>query len=244
MNKKDECILVKELLPIYCDDAVGEEGKELIEKHLQECEDCSTYKNELEQMKAEEEENQDNLETIKTEQATEVSKKLRRHKKKMDIISTAAIILIWIGFMCCFQVVEVSGTSMQPTYLNGERLLTNRIVYHMKSPERGDVVSVALEDMTLLKRVVGVPGDTIEIKNNAVYINGKAVKIKGQKGDIQANDLEYPLTLGKDEFFVMGDNVEVSMDSRSSSVGIINRDEIRTRIVCRFLHFKPKNSES
>ena len=92
--------------------------------------------------------------------------------------------------------------------------------------------------MTLLKRVVGVPGDTIEIKDNAVFINGKSVKIKGEEGQIEPGDLTYPLTLGKDEYFVMGDNVEVSLDSRSSSVGVIERDEIRTKFLCRFFSFK------
>ena len=156
----------------------------------------------------------------------------------MDFISTVAVVFVWLAFMICFQVVEVSGISMKPSFQDGERLLMNRVVYHLRSPKQGDVVSVALEDMTLLKRVVGVPGDTIEIKDNAVFINGKSVKIKGEEGQIEPGDLTYPLTLGKDEYFVMGDNVEVSLDSRSSSVGVIERDEIRTKFLCRFFSFK------
>lgn len=236
--EKKECVLVKELLPIYCDEAISEEGKSIIEEHLQECEECNTYKEELEQIKKEAQLQQDEMEEAKNEQAAEVSKKLRRHKNKVDIISTAAIFAVWLCFMICFQVVEVSGTSMVPSYQDGERLLMNRVIYRVTSPKRGDVVSVALEDMTLLKRVVGLPGDTIEIKDNAVYINGKQEKIKGEEGEIFPGDLQYPLTLGKDEYFVMGDNVAVSLDSRSSQIGIIDRDEIRTRFVCRFFHFK------
>lgn len=238
MKKKEECALVRELLPIYCDDAVGDEGKAVIEKHLKECKECSTYKEEIAKMKEEEEASQDKMEAVKTEQVTKVSKKLRRHKKKVDLISTVAVVFVWLAFMISFQVVEVSGISMEPSFQDGERLLMNRVVYHLRSPKQGDVVSVAQEDMTLLKRVVGVPGDTIEIKDNAVFINGKSVKIKGEEGRIEPGDLIYPLTLGKDEYFVMGDNVEVSLDSRSSSVGVIERDEIRTKFLCRFFSFK------
>ena len=86
MKKKEECALVRELLPIYCDDAVGDEGKAVIEKHLKECKECSTYKEEIAKMKEEEAASQDKMEAVKTEQVTKVSKKLRRHKKKVDLI--------------------------------------------------------------------------------------------------------------------------------------------------------------
>lgn len=237
MEKKEECVLVKELLPIYCDDAVSEEGKDIIERHLENCKDCSTYKEELLILKEEEKESGQKLEEIQTEHATEVSKKLRRRRQRIDFISTAVIIAVWLGFLCCFQVVEVSGISMEPSFEDGERLLMNRIVYHVSDPKRGDVVSISLEDMTLLKRIVGVPGDTVEIRDNAVYINEEAVDIDGEEGMITPGEQKYPITLGKDEYFVMGDNVEVSLDSRSQEVGVIKRDEIRNRFTCKFFRF-------
>lgn len=237
MEKKEECVLVKELLPIYCDDAVSEEGKNIIERHLEICQDCTTYKEELIKLKEEEKESEQKLEESKTEHATEVSKKLRRHRQRTDLISTAVIILVWLGFMCCFQVVEVSGISMEPSFEDGERLLMNRLVYHVTEPKRGDVVSISLEDMTLLKRIVGVPGDTVEIKDNAIYINEKEVEINGEEGMITPGEQNYPIALGEDEYFVMGDNVEVSLDSRSQEVGVINRDEIRYRFTCKFFKF-------
>lgn len=234
---KKECILVRELLPIYCDGAVGEEGKQVIEAHLKDCEECNTYKQEMSQRKKELEA-EDKIEAVKEKQVTEASKKLRKHNKWTDVISIAAMVSVWLIFMCCFQVVEVSGISMQPGFKDGERLLMNRVAYHITVPKQGDVVSVVLKDMTLLKRVVGIPGDTIEIKEKAIYINGKAEKIEGEEGVISPGELQYPLTLGKDEYFVMGDNVEVSLDSRSQEIGIIKRAEIKTKYVCRFFPFK------
>lgn len=237
MEKKEKCTLVKELLPIYCDDAVGEESKQVIEKHLEECVECNTYKNELETIKKEDKESLDKAEDENTKQAAEVSKKLRRRKQKRELLSTAAFVLAWICLMWCFQMVEVSGISMEPSYHDSERLIMNRAIYHIKSPKRGDVVTVAMKDMTLLKRVVGEPGDVIDIKDSAVFINGKKVKIEGEKGIIEPGQQQYPITLGDDEYFVMGDNVEVSLDSRSESVGTIKRDMIKSKLLCRFLHF-------
>lgn len=236
--EKKECVLIKELLPIYCDDAVSEESRAIIEDHLETCSECDDFKNEIIEMKKEEMEVDKKIEETKTEYASEVSKKLRRHKKKVDTISMIAIVALWVVFMYCFQVVEVSGISMQPTFQDGDRLLMNRVIYHITEPKRGDVVMVNLEDMSILKRVVAVPGETIDIKDHAIFIDGKQIEIEEEEGTILPGELTYPITLGEDEYFVMGDNVEVSLDSRSSEVGVVERDEIRTKYACRFFKFK------
>lgn len=157
---------------------------------------------------------------------------------KVDTISMIAIVALWVVFMYCFQVVEVSGISMQPTFQDGDKLLMNRVIYHITEPKRGDVVMVNLEDMSILKRVVAVPGETIDIKDHAIFIDGKQIEIEEEEGTILPGELTYPITLGEDEYFVMGDNVEVSLDSRSSEVGVVERDEIRTKYACRFFKFK------
>jgi len=235
MNKKEECILVKELLPIYCDNATSEETKEVIENHLADCEECSTYKDELVHMKEQEGKEEEKIEEDKTEQVKEVSKKLRLKKYRSDLIYVLCLASFLIIYFSCFQMVEVYGVSMEPSYHDGQHLMMSKLAYHLHSPERGDVVSVTNDDMSLLKRVVGLPGETIEIKESAVFINGKKVEIKGQEGNIVEGEIDYPITLGKDEYFVMGDNVSVSYDSRY--FGPVTKGDIRTKYLCNWFHF-------
>ena len=237
MEEKKECILVKELLPLYCEDAVSEESKQVVENHLENCSDCKEYHQELMTVKDDVEIQQEKLEESQTEHVAQVSKRLRKRKKISDLVSTFALVAVWLAFVICFQQCEVSGVSMQPTFQDGERLLMNRVVYRICDPKRGDVVSAHADDMTLLKRVVGVPGDTIDIRDNQVFINGEAVKIKGQEGEIVPGELTYPITLGKDEYFLMGANVAVSYDSRYLGVGTVNKEDIRTKYMCRFFSF-------
>lgn len=238
MEERKECILIKELLPLYCDDALSNESKEVVEEHLERCSDCRAYYEELKAVKDDDLLHQERLEESHTEHATEVSRKLRKRKKIGDLVSTFVLIAVWLGYIMCFQQAEVSGISMQPTFEDGERLLMSRVSYLIGDPKRGDVVSANADDMTLLKRVVGVPGDTITIEDNQVILNGEPVKIEGQEGVIEPGEQSYPITLGKDEYFLMGDNVEVSYDSRYLGVGTVTKDNIRTKYLCRFFSFK------
>lgn len=122
--------------------------------------------------------------------------------------------------------VRVTGASMSPTLKDGEIML----LYKLAKIERNDIVVVNSDstDGYIIKRVIGMPGDTIEYKNNKLYINDKIKKDKfasGKTGDIPKT------TLGKDEYFVMGDNREWSKDSRI--IGSVKKSEIKgkTKIV-------------
>ena len=127
------------------------------------------------------------------------------------------------------QRVSTAGDSMAPALRNGDVLLINRAVYHLKSPARGDIVAFRQEENGhfSVKRIVGLPGETVQISDGRILIDGKELT-----GDIYASDIEYagaaeqPVKLGDDEYFVIGDNHTASDDSRLPSIGAVSRDEI------------------
>ena len=127
--------------------------------------------------------------------------------------------------------VRVDGNSMNNNLFDGEILILNKLA----SINRYDVVVVKLdsEDEVIIKRVYGMPGEKLEINHNNIYINGKKIKDNYALGKTQ----DYAeITLGNDEYFVLGDNREISKDSRI--VGPINKKEIKGQTVFRLFPFK------
>lgn len=140
------------------------------------------------------------------------------------------MILVAFTFVYLFGVrTSVIGSSMEPTLYNGQEVLIDRFSYYISSPDTGDIV-VFLPNGNenfhyYIKRIIGVPGDTVLISDGIVYVNGEVLESRYvmdmiEDGGIAASGI----TLGEDEYFVLGDNRNNSEDSRSSNVGIV-RDE-------------------
>ncbi|HKM21891.1 MAG TPA: signal peptidase I [Lachnospiraceae bacterium] len=124
----------------------------------------------------------------------------------------------------------VVGSSMEPTLYNGQEILINRIAYQYGSPERNDVIVFRPNGNEnshyYVKRVIGLPGETIQIKQGAVYIDGlpyqnDVVEVTNDPGIAEAE-----IELGVDEYFVLGDNRENSEDSRSGNIGNVSVETI------------------
>ena len=132
------------------------------------------------------------------------------------------IILIVVILVKSFVVstVRVNGNSMYPTLHNKDLMILNKINYNFKNVERFDIVVVKYENHYIIKRVVGLPGETVEYVDNKLYIDGR--KIKDKYNSINQED--FSLKLGNDEYFVMGDNRGDSLDSRI--IGPIDKDDI------------------
>lgn len=145
----------------------------------------------------------------------------------------------------------VDGESMEPTLSDGDSVIIQKFSYYIKDPERYDVIVFPVKDAEsgeenkksyYVKRIIGLPGETVQIQDGYVYINGK--KLTSDKyclsRMLDAGKAEAPVTLGDDEFFVLGDNRNMSTDSRSSYVGMVKKKDISGEVFFRlwpFSHF-------
>lgn len=124
----------------------------------------------------------------------------------------------------------VIGQSMEPTLQDGDNLITDKITYRFTDPKRFDIIVFPYRDnrsKLLIKRVIGMPGETVQIIAGDVYING--YELNDGYGNALMTDpglATDPIVLGEDEYFVLGDNRNNSQDSRFASVGNIRRSEI------------------
>lgn len=143
-----------------------------------------------------------------------------------------ALILAWILRSLVIQPYRVEGSSMEANLHDGERLFINRLVHRLRPPQRGEVVVVDLpdEDITIIKRIVGLPGESVEIKDDAVYIDGQALSEPYLTQTTQGVYERVQIPAG--HFFVLGDNRGDSRDSRSMSVGFVAAKQIKGQAVC------------
>jgi len=116
-----------------------------------------------------------------------------------------------------FQNFVVEGSSMFPTLIQGDRLIVSRLSYVIGEPERGDIIVFQYPygpEKDYVKRIIGLPGETVSIKNGTVIIDGKPLPAEDYVKN-KSRETKAPVTLGDDEYFVMGDNRTGSSDSRS-----------------------------
>jgi signal peptidase I len=142
------------------------------------------------------------------------------------VIFVVAVIVIAVYVIGLQQIV---GDSMNPTFKNNDVILIDKLTPSFVELKRGDVISFYFEESKyLIKRIIGLPGETLEIKDDKIYINGKA--IKDYVKDVHTSDFslsEYGYErIPDDMYFVLGDNRENSMDSRDYRVGLVKRENI------------------
>lgn len=141
---------------------------------------------------------------------------------------------VFLAFVLVFSVgmrTSVIGDSMEPALHNGQEILMNRILYRISTPRRGDVI-VFLPNGNqnthfYVKRVVGLPGETVQIRDGSVYIDGVLLEENELFDKIADPGIaQNELLLEGDEFFVLGDNRNSSEDSRSGNIGAVKKDDI------------------
>ena len=176
------------------------------------------------------------------ERMTARRRRNRRRYYRYEILSF--VVMLVVLYAACAGVVRyvgqktlVEGSSMAPTLENGDILVVDKISYRLTDPKRFDVVVFRYlykEDSYYIKRVIGLPGETVQIKDGYVYING--TKLEEDFGsDVMNNPGRaiQPVTLGADEYFVLGDNRNISSDSRDPSVANVAKEQIVGKAILR-----------
>lgn len=147
----------------------------------------------------------------------------------------------------CLMRTVVEGNSMEPTLSDADNLLVDELSYHFKKPKRFEIVVFPDRERGgyIIKRVIGLPGEKVEIFEGSVFIDGNLL----QGDEYGAEPIEdagalsdNAMLLGADEYFVLGDNRNESVDSRSEEIGAIKRKQIAGRAFWRLMplwHFGP-----
>ena len=141
------------------------------------------------------------------------------------VVGITFLIIHFVG-----QRTYVSGSSMENTLSDGDNLIVDKLTYRFSDPKRFDIIVFPYkyeENTYFIKRIIGLPGETVQIVDGIIYIDGEALQESYGREVMKNSGLAAdPVTLGEDEYFVLGDNRNDSTDSRDPSVGKIPRDRI------------------
>lgn len=152
------------------------------------------------------------------------------------IIGLSFLIITFVG-----QRSRVDGSSMETTLSDGDNLIVDKISYRFRDPKRYEIIVFPYqykENTYYIKRIIGLPGETVQVKDGYVYINGEQLdEHYGNELMVDPGTAAEPITLGEDEYFVLGDNRNHSSDSREETVGVINRDNLVGRAWIRIWPF-------
>lgn len=165
----------------------------------------------------------------------EVDDEEKRLSMKQEILGW----LLYVGIVICItylvityvgQRTEVSGESMAPNLHSGDNLIVDKLSYRFTDPERYDIIVFPYqyeEGVYYIKRIIGLPGETVLIEDGEVYIDGELLgETYGAEVMDSSGIAGEEIVLGEDEYFVLGDNRNNSKDSRDPSVGILDGDDI------------------
>ena len=181
--------------------------------------------------------------SLPTQQQVEPERKRYRRQKAYNkalsgtiyVLTIVAAVAVLIATLV-LPVLQIEGTSMEPTLVNGDIVLLTKTT----SFNRGELCGFSWNNKLLIKRVIGIPGDWIEIDTDGtVYLNGEKLdEPYAQQLSMGECDLEFPFQVPQEQYFVLGDMRESSIDSRNTLIGCVEKDQIVGKVFFRIWPFK------
>lgn len=181
-----------------------------------------------------------NKNTVTAPSSGEIQTELKRERNKrryrrilkntlytLIIVAAVAVLIATL----ILPVLQISGTSMEPTLNNGEIV----VLFKTSNLDRGDLCGFSYSNKILIKRVIGLPGDIISIDASGnVFVNDEMIDEPYiTEKSFGESDIEYPLTVPEGEYFLMGDQRTTSIDSRNTVIGCVKKDQIIGKIFLR-----------
>ena len=175
---------------------------------------------------------------LPTREQVETERKRYRRQKAYNkalrgtiyVLTIVAAVAVLIATLV-LPVLQIEGTSMEPTLLNGDIVLLTKTTRF----DRGELCGFTWNNKLLIKRVIGLPGDWLEIDTNGtIYLNGKELEEPYvERKALGECDLEFPYQVPQEQYFVLGDMRESSIDSRSTLIGCVPKDQIVGKVLVR-----------
>ena len=231
------CILVEELLPLYQEGSLGEIAAKSIKDHLKQCSSCREKNGQLAAIRKKMDHS--GKAGLSQEESRErgkfltVSKRLRKRRLRNGIMGGLICFCLFCLYQTCFWTTIMDGVSMEPVIHSGDTCIISRIAYIAASPKRDDIVMMQWQEggehWTDIYRIAGIPGDQVRIADGHLTVNGKQVERYegiGIKGAYQDDQRSYSFTVPENQYFFLGDNYEVSLDSRSLGFACVDRKNI------------------
>ncbi len=170
---------------------------------------------------------------------------MRKKKSAFLEYAVSLFLIVFVLFLAPKYIMEkvlVDGTSMENSLHDGEQVLIEKVSRYFDGPERFDVVVFTKNHgtytKTYIKRIIGLPGESVQIIGSRIFINGEEMQEEFGKNPMDtAGIAAEPILLGAEEYFVLGDNRLVSVDSRSKAVGAVSLDEIDGVVFLRVAPF-------
>lgn len=195
----------------------------------------------------EEDEEEEETEESEDNEEEEIEEEEKKNFYKTQILPV--LICIILAFVSAkllssyvVQITIVHGDSMESTVSNDDKLLVGKLNYRISNPKRFDVIVFSKEkDQNLIKRIIGLPGEKVVIKDGVIYIDEEVLDEDYGLDPINKESEPVEMKLGKDEYFVLGDNRSVSLDSRYGAIGAVKKDEIIGEVLMRIYPFNKMN---
>lgn len=158
-------------------------------------------------------------------------KKVLREILNTSLYLLGVLCIVYLVIHFVGQRTQVQGSSMEPTFSTADNLIVDKLSYRFHDPERYDIIVFPLlqeEETFLIKRIIGLPGETVQIDEEGnIYVDGEVIEESyGREVIVNPGRAYEPVELGEDEYFVLGDNRNNSVDGRDPSVGNIKREDI------------------